>query len=288
MQAMKLSKSQTAAAFTAGLLSSAGGYSLAATPNYDDIQTVVVIYAENRSFDNIFGTYPGANGLSRASTASTTQLDRDGSTLSGLPAVWGGTSGGVTAGAPVAPVAVTQAQSAAYLNTFNHPYSILSLYNFVSSSNTNPLQYTNRDMYHRFYENQMQINGGANNKFAAWADSGGMVMAYIPNNTADHPLWALAQKNVLADNFFQAAFGGSYLNHQYLICSCAPIYPGDGTKPINPAAPTDSTKAPTPSAVNADGVTLTTSGSSPASALSGPASFVASTTIHASHWRGVL
>jgi len=179
MQAMKLSKSQTVAAFTAGLLSSAGGYSLAATPNYDDIQTVVVIYAENRSFDNIFGTYPGANGLSRASTASTTQLDRDGSTLSGLPAVWGGTSGGVTAGAPVAPVAVTQAQSAAYLNTFNHPYSILSLYNFVSSSNTNPLQYTNRDMYHRFYENQMQINGGANNKFAAWADSGGMVMAYI-------------------------------------------------------------------------------------------------------------
>ncbi len=48
----------------------------------------------------------------------------------------------------------------------------------------------------------MQINGGRNNKFAAWADSGGLVMMYIPNNNPDHPLWALARDNVLADNFF--------------------------------------------------------------------------------------
>ncbi len=26
-------------------------------------------------------------------------------------------------------------------------------------------------------------------------------------------------------NFFQGAFGGSFLNHQYLICACAPEYP---------------------------------------------------------------
>lgn len=28
--------------------------------------------------------------------------------------------------------------------------------------------------------------------------------------------------DTLADNFFQAAFGGSYLNHQWLICACTP------------------------------------------------------------------
>ena len=56
-------------------------------PDYDQIHTVVVIYAENRSFDSLFGMFPGANGLSRASKLSSTQLDRDGSVLPGLPAV---------------------------------------------------------------------------------------------------------------------------------------------------------------------------------------------------------
>ena len=36
---------------------------LSANRNYDDIHTIVVIYAENRSFDNLYGTFPGANGL---------------------------------------------------------------------------------------------------------------------------------------------------------------------------------------------------------------------------------
>src|SRR5262249_12316679 len=85
----------------------------------------------------------------------------------------------------------------------------------------------------------------------------------------------LAQHNVLADNFFQAAFGGSYLNHQYLICSCAPIYPGDGTTPINPAAPSNAAAAPKPSVLNADGVSLTPSATSPASAMDRPRTSVA-------------
>lgn len=277
------------------LFSMAGSYAVAESRsdphgdgNLQDIQTVVVIYAENRSFDSLFGTFPGADGLSRAKPSEYTQLDRDGSVLSGLPAVWGGTNGnsgpvvtsaGIAAGAPPAPQPVTETQTAAYLNTFNHPYSILSLYDTVSTIDTDPLTYTNRDLYHRFYENQMQINGGANNKFAAWGDSGGLTMMYMPNRTADHPLWSLAEKYVLADHFFQAAFGGSFLNHQFLICSCAPMYPGDGTKPINPAAPSDPTKAPVPSVLDADGVTLTTSASSPASALNGPPSFKNSSVI---------
>src|SRR5713226_8045076 len=28
-----------------------------------DIDTIVVLYAENRSFDNLYGSFPGANGL---------------------------------------------------------------------------------------------------------------------------------------------------------------------------------------------------------------------------------
>ena len=261
--------------------------------NYDDIQTVVVIYAENRSFDNLFGTFPGANGLAKASATSVTQLDRNGSTLSGLPAIWGGMTGGVLAGAPLAPVLLSETQTGTYLNTFNHPFDIAALYASVTPENMRPLLYTTRDLYHRFYENQMQINSGANNAFAAWADSGGLVMGYYGNTTSDHPLWALAQKFTLADNFFQPAFGSSYLNHQFLICACAPYYPDNGDssnpQPFNPwtqqatvyngqAAANNST-APAPSVLNANTTSLATKSTSPPSALAGPPQFVNSSVI---------
>ena len=82
------------------------------------VQNIVVIYAENRSFDNLFGNFPGANGLSavvdasgKPTSAYVPQKDRDGATvLTTLPQTWGG----VTA-AGVSPV-VTQAQSAGLPN----------------------------------------------------------------------------------------------------------------------------------------------------------------------------
>ena len=40
---------------------------------------------------------------------------------------------------------------------------------------------------------------------------------------------------VLADDFFQGAFGGSFLNHQYLICACAPEYPNADTAAAKPS-----------------------------------------------------
>jgi phospholipase C len=38
------------------------------------------------------------------------------------------------------------------------------------------------------------------------------------------PLGRLAQEYILADNFFHASFGGSFLNHFWLICSCTPLW----------------------------------------------------------------
>ena len=67
---------------------------------------VVVIYAENRSFDHLYGFFPGANGLQHLTSADYTQTDRDGSALKELPPIWGGlTPGGVKP-------RVTQAQTA--------------------------------------------------------------------------------------------------------------------------------------------------------------------------------
>src|SRR5437870_11708149 len=54
----------------------------------DQIDHIVVIYAENRSFDHLYGLFPGAEGIAQAKPEQTTQLDRDGTPLPHLPPVW--------------------------------------------------------------------------------------------------------------------------------------------------------------------------------------------------------
>src|SRR5580765_5816114 len=51
------------------------------------IKHVVVIYLENHSFDNLYGQFPGANGLSNASAANITQVDASGTPYSFLPSI---------------------------------------------------------------------------------------------------------------------------------------------------------------------------------------------------------
>jgi acid phosphatase len=53
-------------------------------------------------------------------------------------------------------------------------------------------------------------------------------------DSSQSALYRLAKEFVLADNFFQGAFGGSFLNHHYLICACAPEYPNADTAPAKP------------------------------------------------------
>src|SRR5260370_7488668 len=64
----------------------------------EKVAAIVVIYAENRSFDSLFGTFPGAHGLSEVTdgnghptSAYIPQKDRDGSSeLPKLPQTWNG------------------------------------------------------------------------------------------------------------------------------------------------------------------------------------------------------
>ena len=51
------------------------------TAKLERIKHVVVIYAENHSFDNMYGLFPGANGIARATPEQMTQLDHDGQHL---------------------------------------------------------------------------------------------------------------------------------------------------------------------------------------------------------------
>ena len=52
------------------------------------IRNIVVIYAENRSFDHLYGLFPGAEGIADAKPEQFLQVDHDGKVLPHLPPVW--------------------------------------------------------------------------------------------------------------------------------------------------------------------------------------------------------
>ncbi|TCW75367.1 acid phosphatase [Burkholderia sp. SRS-46] len=224
------------------------------------VRNIVVIYAENRSFANLYGDFPGVQTpLSAVPHEHARQLDRDGKTpLRELPKIWGGL--------------VPQAQEIDGKRYMIGERDITQLPNapfLIRDAQGKPLpnNVITRDLWHRFYQNQMQINAGRNDQFAAWADSGGLVMGHYRNSADTLRLWNLARQYTLCDNFFMAAFGGSWLNHMYLISAQAPLYP-------------DAHKHPQAkkllSVVEGDdptGTRLKLAADSPASALDGPPKF---------------
>jgi len=93
------------------------------------VQHLVVIYLENHSFDNLYGEFPGADGLSNAG-ATERQVDASGTPFSTLPQVSG------------SPFPTTLP---------NAPFAIED---FVPANLRIP------DLVHRFYHEQLQIDGG--------------------------------------------------------------------------------------------------------------------------------
>ena len=185
---------------------------------HEQVKTVVVIYAENRSFNNLFADFPGVEKpLSALAPADYQQRDRDGSLLSTLPPTWGG----VLQVGPQTVDGVTYPSEVQYQeNLPNAPFALKG-----PNGEDQPLSLVTRDLWHVFYQNQMQINGGKNDAFVAWGDSGGLLMGHYAQSRYALRLWDVAKEFVLCDNFFQGAFGGSFLNHQYLISATPPVYP---------------------------------------------------------------
>ena len=59
----------------------------------------------------------------------------------------------------------------------NAPFSIEHA--FTPQSNvTLSTSTVTRDLVHRFFEHQMQIDGGKNDGYAAWSDAGGLAMGH--------------------------------------------------------------------------------------------------------------
>ena len=224
------------------------------------VKNIVVIYAENRSFNNLFGNFPGVHSpLEDVPEHRSAQLDRDGLTrLLTLPKIWGG----------LVPTAQTvdgktfKIGENEIIGLANAPFKL-------SDTQGQPLPeaVVTQDLWHRFYQNQMQINGGRNDQFVAWADSGGLVMGHYGNTANSLQLAKLAREYTLCDNFFMGAFGGSFLNHVFLISAAPPVYPNVANIPAKK-------KVAVVSGDDPRGTSLKVAANSPSSALDGVPLFV--------------
>ncbi|MHB1864026.1 MAG: alkaline phosphatase family protein [Gemmatimonadaceae bacterium] len=152
----------------------------------------VVIYLENRSFDNLYGQFPGAIGLADA-TYAPPQVDARGHVYITLP----------------------QAPNSGLPDTLpNAPFAIER---FIARDQPT------LDLVHRFYQEQEQIDRGTMDRFAQVSDAKGLAMGYY--RTDSLPLARLAARYTLCDRFFHSAFGGSFLNHIWLVAAATPVFP---------------------------------------------------------------
>jgi phospholipase C len=158
------------------------------------INHIVVVYMENHSFDNLYGEFKGVNGIQNARKGNFVQVDEGGKPYTYLPEI-------------------------PRNNAFptNLPNKLFNIDQYVPSDKKTP------DVTHRFFHNQLQINGGKMDQFAAYNHSKGLAMGYY--TTKKLPLYPVAKEYTLCDNFFQSVFGGSYFNHVYLISAAVPVWP---------------------------------------------------------------
>lgn len=227
-----------------------------------NIETVVVIYAENRSFNNLFADFPGLQQpLSGVAPERYLQRDRDGRILEKLPKIWEGM--------------VPARQVVEHREFQIGPDDLPLLANApfaLSTPEGDPLPHgvITRNLVHAFYHNQLQINGGSNDGFVAWGDTGALVMGRYGDCSTNLRLWQIAREFTLCDNFFMGAFGGSYLNHQYLIAARPCFYPDADQSPARGRIAVLEGNDP-------EAIHPKTMDGSPASAMDGPVQFVPTT-----------
>ncbi len=225
-----------AALALAGCAADPDNTSSATGPN--KIAHLVVIYMENHSFDNLYGQYPGAEGISQAMAKkgaagdTVTQIDASGQAYATLPAPFDST---MKMPDPRFPT-----------NLPNQPFDITQ---FVPPGMTIP------DLVHRYYQEQIEMDGGKMDLYATVEDAKGLTMGYYP--TAQLPMYKYAQQGVLCDHFFHGTFGGSFMNHIYLISAGVATFPNAPTSMVAVLNPDGTLKSD--GAVTPDGHVVNTS-----------------------------
>jgi phospholipase C len=244
------------------------------------IDHIVVIYQENHSFDNLYGGWgevngQHVNGLADAKPATTTQVAQDGTPLAclyqndvnltspaPLPTTCTDTAHPAKQGAPPTPQPVNSAFT-------NRPWPIdkyIPATATTCSTSGDSSDVRNgtgapggctEDLVHRFYQEQYQTNGGKQNRYVTTSDAAGLSMGYY--DTTKLPIYTYlhgkhAPDYVIADNFFQGGFGGSFLNHQVLVAGQAPVFPGADHSGLTTGCATGTANCDLHSAVDANGM----------------------------------
>jgi acid phosphatase len=201
------------------------------------VRHFVVIYQENHSFDNLYGGWERVDGIADADPARTTQVTQDGTRYACLQ------QNDVNLASPPLAGTCTNA-SPAFTSAFrNEPFQIddyigpedttcpapgVFAANGVRKGAGQPGGCT-RDLVHRFYQEPYQLDGGKQDRYVTGSDALGLTMGYYDTRRLPvydylhgrrHPAY------VISDRFFQAAFGGSFLNHQWLVAAATPVFPG--------------------------------------------------------------
>jgi acid phosphatase len=202
---------------------------------------LVVIYEENHSFDNLYGGWgrvghDRVEGRDQAPASRTVQVAQDGTPYDCLLQV------DVNLTSPPLPGRCTDPRPAVGTTAFgNAPFLIDRFITPASTTCPAPGDFSHpngvldgtglpggctRDLVHRFYQEQYQLDGGKQDRYVTGSDAVGLAMGQY--DTKALPVYQYlhgrgAPNYVVADRFFQAAFGGSFLNHQYLIAAQAPV-----------------------------------------------------------------
>jgi acid phosphatase len=203
------------------------------------INHIVVIYEENHSFDNLYGGWEGVNGLAQADATHTTQVNQAGTPFTCLLQ----DDVNLTS-PPLAASCVDSTTATPFSSAFtNQPFTIDDYIPVTATTCPAPGVFApngipngsglpggcTRDLVHRFYQEQYQLDGGQQNRYTTGSDAVGLTMGVY--DTKALPIYAyLHEPNhphyAIADDFFQSAFGGSFLNHQWLIAAASPTYSG--------------------------------------------------------------
>src|SRR6266480_58793 len=205
------------------------------------INHIVVIYEENHSFDNLYGGWEGVNGLANASAANTIQINQGGTAYNCLLQ----NDVNLTSPDPLSATCTDTTTGTTFVSHFtNAPFSIEAYIpkdartcpqpgvfapNGLRPNMANLPGGCTRDIVHRFYQEQYQLNNGAQNRYVTGSDAVGLAMGNY--DTTALPIYGYlhddgAPHYAIADDFFQSAFGGSFLNHQWLIAAASPVWPG--------------------------------------------------------------
>ncbi len=212
------------------------------------INHIVVIYEENHSFDNLYGGWEGVRGISRATADHTIQVGQAGAPYTCLKQ----NDVNLTSPSPLPTTCTDSTTGTTFGSAFtNAPFTIDSL--ITPSDTTCPAPGVfapngvmkgsvgalpggcTRDLVHRYYQEQYQLDGGKQDRYVTGSDAIGLAMGVY--DTKALPIYAYLHQSghpryAIADNFFQGAFGGSFLNHQWLIAARTPTWPNalnDGT-----------------------------------------------------------